>query len=58
MKTPKSIRETLTEEKLKEVEAMISAAKAPAAKDLMEQMLSMTYEELEVIKREMEKMIE
>lgn len=58
MKNKKIIRETLSEEKLKEVEAIISATKDPMAKHLMEQMLFMTYEELEFLKREMEKMIE
>lgn len=58
MKKQKSIRESLSKEKLKEVEAMIAETKDPTAKNLMKQMLLMTYEELEVIKREMEKMIE
>ncbi len=58
MKNQKSIRENLSKEKLKEVEAMISATKDPKAKHLMKQMLFMTYEELEAIKKEMEKMIE
>lgn len=58
MKKQKSIRESLSKEKLKEVEAMIAETKDPTAKKLMKQMLFMTYEELAFIKREMEKMIE
>lgn len=56
MKNQKSIRETLPKEKLKEVEKMISSTKDQTAKKLMEQMLFMTYDELESIKNEIEKM--
>lgn len=56
MKKPKSIRETMPKEKLEEVEAIISATEDPKVKYLMEQMLFMTYDELESIKNEIEKM--
>lgn len=58
MKKQKSIRETLSKEKLKEAETMIANAKDPTVKHLMKQMLFLTHEELAVIKREMEKMID
>lgn len=55
MKNPKSIRETMPEEKLKEVEAIISATKDPKTKHLIEQMLFMTFEELDSLKEELER---
>lgn len=55
MKNQKSIRETMPEEKLKEVEAIISATKDPKTKHLMEQMLFMTFEELDSLKEELER---
>ena len=58
MKKQKTIMESLSKEKLKEVETMISTAKDPTVKHLMKQMLFLTHEELEVIRREMEKMID
>ena len=58
MKKQKIIMESMSKEKLKEVGTMISTAKDPTVKHLMKQMLFLTHEELEVIKREMEKMID
>lgn len=55
MKKPKSIRETMPEEKLKEVEAIISATKDPKTKYLMEQLLFMTFEELDSLKEELKR---
>lgn len=55
MKKPKSIRETMPEEKLKEVEAIISATEDPKTKYLMEQMLFMTFEELDSLKEELKR---
>lgn len=55
MKNQKSIRETLSKEKLKEVKEMIASTKNKKTKYLMKQMLSMTYEELEFLKIELER---
>lgn len=55
MKKPKSIRETMPKEKLEEVEAIISATEDPKAKYLMEQLLFMTFEELDSLKEELER---
>lgn len=55
MKNQKSIRETMSKEKLEEVEAMISSTKDPKAKYLMEQLLFMTFEELNSLKEELER---
>lgn len=44
MKNQKSIRETLSKEKLKEVEEMIASTKNKEVKHLMKQLLFMTFE--------------
>ena len=53
MKKQKSIRETMSKEKLKEIETMISATKDKKAKYLMKQLLFMTFEELESLEKEL-----
>lgn len=55
MKNQKSIRETMSKKKLEEVEAMISSTKDPKTKYLMEQLLFMTFEELNSLKEELER---
>jgi hypothetical protein len=55
MKNQKSIRETLSKEKLKEVEEMIASTKNKEVKHLMKQLLFMTFEELNALKKELER---
>ncbi len=58
MENQKSIKETLSKEKLKEVDAMISDTKNPIVKHLMKRMLLMSFEELKVLENEIKKGIE
>lgn len=51
MEYPKSIRESLSEEKLKQAEEMILSAKGYRLKRLMKTILSMTYDELYFIEQ-------
>ncbi len=58
MENQKSIKETLSKEKLKEIDAMISDTKNPIVKYLMKRMLLMSFEELKVLENEIKKGIE
>lgn len=51
MKGSKSVRESLSEEKLQQAENMILSAKGYRLKRLMKAMLSMSYDELDLIEQ-------
>lgn len=51
MKYPKSVRESLSKEKLEQAEKMILSAEGYRLRRLMRAMLSMTYDELDLIEQ-------
>lgn len=58
MKGSKSVRESLSEEKLQQAEKMILSAKGYRLKRLMKAMLAMSYDELNLIEQILNSMVD